>query len=720
MLTRLQYWLDRLELDPDKTSLRRLLPSINVVLVLLVIISISFSAVGLLRKLSNEQGLARVQLAAASAREELRRTSEDALKQTRNLARDATLLRLTQEDPASLVLPLRRACRAAGLDVCAIWRGDERLAEASRTDDIRLDEADWTALLNASKEQGERFSVVTAPDKSPMVGTSAVMQREDANRDAIRVMAVRLLDDALAADLSQRVDLPVRFINYRSFSAAKADAYTRLNSAALSDGRYAAERIAERDVFAASVPVFASTGEAIALIDAEMPTDASDANARELIRRLLITAVLVAALATGISLLAAQLVIKPVRRLTEAATRLAQGDFSTSIPMAGPTEVGVLARTLEDMRRNLVVLTSALRRSEAEAQAVLSGATEGVFAVDRLRKLTYLNPQAAKLLKVDATAALGQFCGDVLKPCADKLGNKPCDTHCPIVLARLAGRAQAQEQLQLGDVRRSVIITSSDLVDGMQVQVLRDETEAEAIRRARDAVLANISHEFRTPLAAQLASIELLQDGFDDLPKEKMRELVTSLERGTHRLTALIDNLLESVRIEAGQLNIRQQQVAIADVIDEARVMIDSLLAQRGQVLNVTTPDDLPLVNGDEVRLTQVMVNLLANANKYAPEKSTIRVGAEVQESMLHVWVEDEGRDLPAGEVDTLFERFSRGPNEEPEPGGLGLGLWISKSIIERHGGHITANRTPAGCTRFSFTLPLEHPDDAAGSGVDA
>jgi signal transduction histidine kinase len=481
-----------------------------------------------------------------------------------------------------------------------------------------------------------------------------------------------------------------------------------LNSAALSDGRYAAERIDSRDVFAASVPIFASTGEAIALIQTELSTDDSDANTRSLSRRFLITAVLVGLLAILVSLILGQLVARPVQALTSAATRLAQGDFSTSIPTGGPAEIGVLSRTMENMRRNLVDLTGTLRRREAEAQAVLSGTIEGVYAVDKQRCITYLNPQGARMLGIKAEEAIGKFCGDVLKPCVDKLGNRPCDTQCPIVQARSTDSAQATERLQIGDGRiTSAVITSAGLVDGLQVQVMRDETELEAIRRARDSVLANISHEFRTPLAAQLASIELLLDGLDEMPAAQTRELVLSLERSTQRLTALIDNLLESVRIESGQLSIRQQSVALSDVAAEAQTLVGALLAQRGQQLIIDIPEDLPNVAGDEMRLTQVLVNLLANACKYAPENSVVRVGAEAQGETVCAWVDDEGPGVPDAQLGSIFDRFSRGPEQEPEPGGLGLGLWIVKSIVDRHGGRISAERTADNHTRFNFTLPV-------------
>jgi len=154
---------------------------------------------------------------------------------------------------------------------------------------------------------------------------------------------------------------------------------------------------------------------------------------------------------------------------------------------------------------------------------------------------------------------------------------------------------------------------------------MRDETELEAVRRARDSILANISHEFRTPLAAQQASIELLRDGLADMPREKLEELVDSLQRGTLRLTRLIDNLLESVRIESGQLGIRRQPVEVAQVVEDAQELVAGLLAQRHQLLRVEISAELPQVQGDAQRLAQVVTNLLANANKFGPEGSRSR-----------------------------------------------------------------------------------------------
>jgi signal transduction histidine kinase len=303
---------------------------------------------------------------------------------------------------------------------------------------------------------------------------------------------------------------------------------------------------------------------------------------------------------------------------------------------------------------------------------------------------------------------IGHFCGDVLNP-ELRDGMRPCDVECPILAARIAVQGRASERLCLADgTVRSAVIVSASPVDGLQVQVLRDETDLEAVRRARDSVLANISHEFRTPLAAQLASIELLQDGVDRMTHTERRELFEHLHRGVLRLMRLVDNLLESVRIEAGQLAIRHQSLRMAEVIEEAIELVRPLLGQRRQTIANELPADFPRVTGDAQRLVQVLVNLLANASKFAPENSTVRVGGSDRGERVSVWVEDEGPGVADHDRTAVFRRFQRSASEEPEAPGLGLGLWIVRSIIERHGGTVDVRRTAEQRTRFTFTLERE------------
>jgi signal transduction histidine kinase len=680
--------------DPARTSLSWWLVAIHLALVLAVAGGLTFTASRMLHDLADQQGKARVQLAATTAREDLRRMGEDAHAAARALADRPTLQRLLAEGQSEALPPfLLRSCESAEMDGCAVLNGKTVLAVAGPA-------LDWQQIVTASAEQGSTFMALPSTGRVPLLGGRAALGDQ-----GLTLYVVRRLDERLAHALSAQVGAEVRLIDYRSYTDGPISAFTPLYSAAFADGHSAVLRIDSQDAYASAVPVFASSGEAIALIEALLPTSAVDASS--LLKRLVVIALVLAALAVAAAVILGEQVAGPVRSLTAAATRLGAGDFSASIPAGGAAEVGKLARTMEDMRRNLIELTSTLRKREAEARAVLGGIVEGIYAVDKNRIISYLNPQAARLLGVAPEEAVGRFCGDVLKP-REEAGRRPCEVNCPILQARSEGSAKAVEQLTArGGEPRTTVITSSSQVDGLQVQVIRDETELEAVRRARDSVLANISHEFRTPLAAQLASIELLLEGLEHMPRAQLQELVASLERGTLRLTQLIDNLLESVRIESGQFAIRHQSVSLAEVVEDARALVGSLLAQRRQTLSEDLPEDLPLVNGDKTRLTQVFVNLLANANKFAPEDSVVRIGAQTLGASVRAWVEDEGAGPAAADGEQLFARFRRG-GAEPEPAGLGLGLWLVKSIIERHGGSIDFERTAEGRTRFSLTVPVE------------
>jgi signal transduction histidine kinase len=692
----------------NRNSLGWWLAASNVVIVLLVALGLSYFAIDMLRGLADSQQKLHVQLAGANAREEITRMGEDTLTHARVLADRPPLRRLISESGRGGLTPfLRRFCETSELDACAIMDGATVVASTG----VALP---WPQLHAIAAEQGDRFLAVPPGTEYSVVGAISSLP---AQYTSFSVMVVRLLDDRLAEVLSKHSGLPVRLINYRAFNALPENEFTSLHSQALSDGRFAVQRIDPLGLYASSFPIFSGSGEGIALIETRASAVETDRAVSSLVWRFITTAIVFALLALIAGILLGRRVTKPAEALTDAAIRLGHGDFATSIPTAGPAEIGQLARTMDDMRRNLVDLNSELRHREAEAQVVLEAVVEGVYAVDQERNIRYLNPQAARLLGIESQEAIGKFCGDVLKPCGppgSPPGTRPCaTTACPILRARQAGSAAAVEQLQTRGGNRQTVITSSRIVNGLQVQVLRDETELEGVRRARDTVLANVSHEFRTPLAAQLASIELLREGLATKTPTELTELVLSLERGTLRLTRLIDNLLESVRIEAGQLDVRRQSLSLSDVIDDARVLVEALLRQRRQTLEVDVEEGLTL-QGDATRLTQVFVNLFANASKFAPEGTAVRVGARTQDRQIHAWVEDEGPGVPEGDAVSIFERFQRGGTQEPEPGGLGLGLWISRSIVERHGGSISAGRTPEGLTRFTLTLPVEPAEDAA------
>lgn len=670
--------------------------------VLLVVAALAAMAIAssiLVHRQTERQAWARAELAVSSARDFLRRASEDALNAARVLADRPTLPRIAGDAAGrrSLEYFLKTYCASNRLSACALATPDGAVMAAGLP-------ADWTEILRARAEQGERFALAPRSGATPLIGAAARV----AGLPGAEALVVRALDAPLLAEAGREIGATIQVTNFVTYEAPDADPLTPLHTRAIAGTARPVARIRALDSYAGSTVLANTTGEPVALLDALLPAAGFTAAVKAYDRVLLLVTLAVALLAGLAGLYFGRWLAEPVAALAEMARSIGKGDFSPPVPTAEPRELAALGQAMDGMRHNLVELTDTLRRREAEAQAVLAGVVEGVFVVDEQRVLRYANPQFLRMLGIGESQALGRFCGDVLHPLQPP-AQRPCERDCPIVAARGTGVARCAERLQLADgTSRSTVVVSSAGTDGRQVQLLRDETELEAARRARDSVLGNISHEFRTPLSAQLASIELLRDGLDHMDRGAQTELLANVERGVIRLMRLIDNLLESVRIECGQLSIRHQPVDPADVVREAGELVGPLLTQRALRLEV----DLPALRhgsvvGDAQRLVQVLVNLLSNAIKYAPDGSAIRIGGRADPSECTLWVEDEGPGVPAGNPATLFERFQRAEGTEPDAPGLGLGLWIVRSIVERHDGRIGVERTPQGRTRFAFTLPL-------------
>ncbi len=661
---------------PRRLPLWVWLTLLSLLLVLLVAAGLVPAGLVLLERLATENARARVQLAAVGALEALQRLIDAALTSARLLAERPTLLRFVETaDQVELDRFLDRFHATAGLDGCAVAVGGALVAAVPR-------DLPWEALgpfdgLDAGTARSVR---------DPRTGETAlvVASMPLVDHPEGRALVVRRLDDSVRGPLEEQVGLPLQIL----VAAREPEDPAPF----LTGDAWRARRFLTGDG--------ASVGVEVALPVAEVAR--SQAPLR---RSYAIVTVLAAAMAVAAGVLAARRISRPFHVLGEAARRIGSGDLGTPVPRAPGSDADSLAATMEDMRQRLRAAAAELHQREAEARALLEGIVEGVFSVDGARRLRYLNHQATALLGVAAEDAIGRFCGDVLRP-LELDGARPCETSCPIVHARSRGSSRSTEHLQLANGRRTVVVTSAPPAGPHQVQVLRDETEIEAARRSRDAVLANVSHELRTPLSAQLASLELLQSEMAEMEPSPAMDLVASLERSTLRLTRLIDNLLESVRIETGQAALRRVPVEIAAVLEEARALTEPLLIQRRQRLELDLPaseESNWWVDGDPVQLTQVFVNLLANANKFAPDGTAIGVGGASGERSVAVWVEDAGPGVQPADVDSVFDRFHRGGAGTE---GMGLGLWIVKSIVERHGGTIGVTDSPAGGARFTVTLP--------------
>ncbi|MDD9267017.1 ATP-binding protein [Paenibacillus sp. GCM10023248] len=257
----------------------------------------------------------------------------------------------------------------------------------------------------------------------------------------------------------------------------------------------------------------------------------------------------------------------------------------------------------------------------------------------------------------------------------------------------------------------AVALSRVKLANEAKVAQLTAESE-----KLRTALLDSLSHELRTPLAAIIGSVTGLLEGDAVFSPEDKRELLLTIREGSTRMNRLVGNLLGMVRIESGMLRLNRTWSGIDDLIGVALTQLKDALQSRK--VSVRLAPDLPSLPLDDVLMEQVLINVISNAIKYSPEGSEIRMEAEFDRDMLHLYVKDEGIGLAPGDGERLFEKFYRGQLTKHIP-GTGLGLAICKSIVEAHGGQIAAKPNEPKGTAVRISLPLHVPLRERGEDRD-
>jgi two-component system sensor histidine kinase KdpD len=270
-----------------------------------------------------------------------------------------------------------------------------------------------------------------------------------------------------------------------------------------------------------------------------------------------------------------------------------------------------------------------------------------------------------------------------------------------------SGQLLIPEQLHLLEAFVSQTALALE-VDRLQEETHRAEVQMES-ERLRGSLFSSVSHDLRTPLAAINSATGELLEGGDKLEPELRRGLLQAIHNQTGRLDRMINNLLQAIRLEAGDLELKREPYKLEDIINTVLHRLRGALL--GRPVEVRLPPELPLLPVDERLLDQVLVNLLENAVLHTPAGSPIALSAILQDEHVLVEIADEGPGLPPEELERVFDKFYRGPGYESK-GGLGLGLAICRGIIDLHGGRIWVENRPSGGAVFRFTLPVHRMEE--------
>lgn len=283
------------------------------------------------------------------------------------------------------------------------------------------------------------------------------------------------------------------------------------------------------------------------------------------------------------------------------------------------------------------------------------------------------------------------------------------------LLARPLGRlTAAASRIGGGDLESPVPVEGQDEVgqlaqrmEEMRRSLHQTYSQLRQLNQLKDEYLFSVAHEVRTPLASLVASVEILAGDYERMAPAEREATIRRIERGAVRLQTLVENVLDAGSIRAGRFSIHPRPADLGMVLDGAVASLQPLLEEKRQQLLLDIPETLPAVLADERRITQVFANLISNASKFGPDADRIRVSARTVDSTVMVTISDHGPGIPLPEQGELFERYFRAASSARTSPGAGLGLAISKAIVEAHGGAVGLESDPHLGTTVWFTLPL-------------
>jgi PAS domain S-box-containing protein len=367
-----------------------------------------------------------------------------------------------------------------------------------------------------------------------------------------------------------------------------------------------------------------------------------------------------------------------------------------------------------------------LETERTRLATIIENSADGIMILDMDRRVVVINQALAAMVGLAEEEAVGRPCAEVL-PLEKVTGEDLCQAETVDDFMEGASRRCEGELIRPGGSRIIVSATYTPLYDEAEHLVnlivnVHDITRFREEEEMKSTFTSIISHELKTPVALIKGYAQTLARPDATWDAATARQSLEIIEEEADRLEALINNLLDVSRIQASGLRLDYADV---DMEGMARKVAEAYRTQTTlHRLEVDFPERLPLIWGDEERLRQVLTNLLGNAIKYSPEGGVIRIGGWTQYSTgekgparVILFVADQGIGIPQDELPHIFDRFYRVDSSlRRSTMGAGLGLFLTKAIVEAHGGQIWARSEPGKGTTFFVALPVEHGAESPAS----
>jgi PAS domain S-box-containing protein len=410
----------------------------------------------------------------------------------------------------------------------------------------------------------------------------------------------------------------------------------------------------------------------------------------------------------GLAVFLANRIVQPLLELTTTMARVAGGDLDAKANVESHDEVGILAAGFNSMAERI----RQLRRSDLGKLFVAQQTTEA--AIDSLYDPVIVTDADGKVSKLNPAAE------EIFGPESKSIGRHVREIAHDSRIAMAVSETLSSQQPVAGEGAASVLPI---VVDGSEhafrlrttpmqddegrllgaVTLLEDITHLREIDRVKSEFIATASHELRTPLTSVQMSVHLLLEGAAGTLTERQHEVLDACREDCDRLEKLMRDLLDLSKIEAGEAAPHPAPISASDLIATAGESFRTQVESKGITLRIDVTPDLPFVLADRAQIERVVSNLVSNALRHTDPGGEIHISAHRLDDQVAVSVADTGHGIAPEYLPTLFDKFVRVPNAPS--GGAGLGLAISKSIVEAHGGQIVVQSRVGHGTTFTFTL---------------
>lgn len=394
-----------------------------------------------------------------------------------------------------------------------------------------------------------------------------------------------------------------------------------------------------------------------------------------------------------------------LRQMSRLTGQLAVGQRPKSYYIDGPPLVAQVSRHLESVGARLEEFQRQQREEDFNLNVLLANMVEGVMVVDQRHVVRLVNDELLNLFELKQSP-LGRTMLESLR-----------EARVEMIVREtiLRGEPRQQEVMlestALGlpprhfDISVVPIHTKNNEVGGAVV-VFHDITRIKQLEVVRRDFVANVSHELRTPLAIFRGYLETLTDK-PEMPGEESQRILETMKRHSNRLNALVEDLLILTRLESRQMEAEFSTIRVdaffQQLVRDWENRTDSAVAD----IQIEVPDDLPPLDVDELRLEQVMFNLLENAVAYSNPPRRVVLSARQDNDRIEIRVADNGIGIPPNDLPHIFERFYRVDKARSNAAGrTGLGLAITKAIVEAHGGTVEATSLPGEGSTFTARFP--------------